>query len=269
FAAAGTSFGKRDTEVGQAGSKTSRPMFMAGIDLASTEGLTGGLAIGYAKGKDKFRGGIGETEVETTSVQAFVSAGQTIVFSGVAGYGWSNLDTRRSLTSLGLTATSSQEAKVWSLGAKVAAPMGFGGDSTLAPYAQIDMQRATIDAYSETGAGVAGLVVPKRTEETSALEAGAALTIPLATAGGGMTARLRAGWRYRLDGGGDEFATRLAGSPVAFLTSVQSPSRSAVHIGAALSGELAPNVTASASYRGLLSGDRGAHALQARVAFAF
>ncbi len=269
FAAAGETFGKRDAEVGQSGSKISRSTFMAGVDLASGEGLTGGLAIAYAQGKDKFRGGVGETEVETTSVQAFVSAGQGVVFTGVAGYGWSNLDTRRSLASLGRTATSSQDGKVWSLAARVAAPMAFGADNSLAPYAQIDMQRATIDAYSETGAGVAGLVAPRRKEDSSAVEAGATLTLPLAAAGGGLTARLRAGYRYRLDDGGDDFAVSLAGSPVAFLTSVQSQSRSAAHIGAALSGNLATNLTASASYRGLLSKDSNAHAVQARVALAF
>ena len=269
FAAAGTSFGERDAEVGQAGSKISRPTFMAGLDLAPTNGLTGGLAIGYAKGKDKFRGGVGETEVETTSVQAFASAGQTVVFSAVAGYGWNSVDTRRTLTALGRTATSSQDGKVWSLAAKVTAPMAFGGDNTIAPYAQVDVQRARIDAYTERGAGVAGLVVPKRTEESSAAEVGATLTLPLATAGGGLTARLRAGWRYRLDEGGDDFALSLAGSPVGFLTSVQSPSRSAAHIGAAITGMVASNITASASYRGLLSSDSSAHALQARVALAF
>ena len=47
------------------------------------------------------------------------------------------------------------------------------------------------------------------------------------------------------------------------------PSRSAAHIEAALSGNLAPNLTASAVYRGLLSGDGGAHTLQARLALAF
>jgi outer membrane autotransporter protein len=268
FAAAGTSFGERDATVGQAGSKISRPMFVAGVDLTLTDGLTGGLAIGYAKGKDEFNGGVGKTEVETTSVQAFASAGKTIVFSGVAGYGWNKLDSRRALTSLGSTATSSQDGKVWSLAAKVAAPIAIG-DKTLAPYAQIDMQRATIDAYSETGAGVAGLVVPERTEETSALEAGATFALPLATASGGMTVRLRAGWRYRLDAGADDFATNLVGSPVAFVTSVQSPSRSAAHVEAAVSGNLAPNLTASAGYRGLLSSDGSTHTLQARFALAF
>jgi len=268
FAEAGTSFGERDAKVGQAGSKISRPMFVTGIDMTSADGLTGGLAIGYAKAKDQFKGGVGQTEVETTSAQAFASAGKTIVFSGVAGYGWNKFNTRRALTSLGRTATSSQNGKVWSLAAKVAVPMAFG-KNTLAPYAQIDMQRATIDAYSETGAGVAGLVLPERTEKTSALEAGATLAVPLATAGAGMTARLQAGWRYRLDSGVDDFATNLVGSPVAFLTSVQSPSRSAAHIEATLSGNLAPNLTASAVYRGLLSGDGSAHTLQARLALAF
>ncbi|MDB5454074.1 MAG: autotransporter outer rane beta-barrel protein, partial [Caulobacteraceae bacterium] len=159
FATAGDSFGKRDAVIGQPRSKISRPWVLAGVDFGSGAGVRGGLGVGYAKGKDKVRGGFGKTDVETTSVQAFVSTGQKVVVSAVAGYGWNKFDTQRNIASLGRTASSSHDGKVWALGAKVSAPLTLNSNLNISPYGQVDMQHARIKAYSETGAGSVGLVV--------------------------------------------------------------------------------------------------------------
>jgi uncharacterized protein with beta-barrel porin domain len=264
FATAGHSFGTRDADVGQARSRISRPWVLAGVDFGSA-GFRGGLGIGYANGEDKFRGGVGKTEVETTSVHAFVSTGDTVVLSAVAAYGWNEFDTQRNLASLAQTARSSHDGKVWSLGAKVSAPLTLS-NLNISPYGQIDMQHAKVDAYSETGAGSVGLVVPKRTDESTSIEAGAALALPIPMQGGGLTARLQAGWRYRVSGDSDDFATSFVGSPVAFQTNVLSPNRSAAHLSASITGKLAPNLTAAAGYRGLISKDTDVHALEVRLA---
>jgi outer membrane autotransporter protein len=264
FAAAGESFGERDGEVGQAGSKISRPWLMAGFDIGSG-GFTGGLAVAYAKGEDKFRGGAGGTDVETTSVHGFVSMGERVILTGVAGYGWNTFDTRRGLASLGSTAAASPDGEVWSLGAKVSAPFAAGNTMSISPYGQIDMQHASVDAYSETGVGSAGLVVPKRTLERTSLEAGAALTAPLSSQGGGLSARLQAGWRYRLQGDSEDFATSLVGSPVAFLTDVASSSRSAAHLRASITGNLSTNLSVAASYRALVGSRDSLQAVELRL----
>ena len=266
FISVGEAFGKRDTAAGQAGSKVSRPMVLGGVDFGFGAGARAGVAVGYANGKDKFRSGAGKTKAATTSVQGYVSAGSdSLVFTALAGYGWTSFDTTRNLAGVARTASSSHDGKVWSLGAKVSAPVAVGGAMTLSPYGRLDMQRATIDAYAETGAGAAGLVVPKRKDKTAAFEAGAGLTIPMGGEAGGVTARLLAGWRYRLDDDDDAFATAFAGSPTTFQTTVLSPGKSAARISAGLTANLGGNLSASAGYRGLIAKRADIHQVEVRL----
>lgn len=265
FLVGGEAFGRRDADPGQAGSKVSRPSVLGGVDFAVAEGARAGLALGYASGRDRFKDNIGRTRAKTTAVQAyFAGGGETLRVAAVAGYGWTDFDTTRNLSSLSRTATSSHQGKVWSLGARVEAPMPVG-DMTLSPYGQLDMQRATIDAYVETGAGAAGLVVPKRKEKTAGAEAGAALTLPFGGEAGAASLRLEAGYRYLLDDGKDTFAAALVGSPTTFQTQVLSPGRSAAHLGAAFNARLGENLTASAGYHGLIGKRADIHTVQVRL----
>lgn len=266
FLKVGDTFGKRDAQAGQAGSKISRPSIMGGVDYALSDNMRGGIAVGYADGKDKFRGGAGRTQAKTTSLQAYVtSASDSLVFTASAGYGWAKFDTRRNLSSIGRTATASPDGKVWSLAAKLSAPMALSGNATISPYGRFDVQHARIDGYSEAGAGAAGLVVPKHTDKNAAIEAGAAISLPLGPDAGAGSAWLQAGWRYLVEDGKDTFATNLSGSPVAFQTGILSPGKNSARVSAGLTGRLGENLTGTASYNGVLSKRTTNHALELRL----
>ena len=267
FAFLGDAFGSRDNSADQAGSKVSRPSILVGFDFAPGPGMSAGIGLGYADGREKFKGGMGKTEAKTTSGQAYLaSAGQGFVLSAVAGYGKTKFDIRRSLGSISRSASASPDGTVWSLGAKAAFPIAMSNNGSVSPYGLIDMQRASVDAYTETGAGAAGLVVAKRSEKNAAIEAGAELVTPLSGADG-LTVRLAAGWRHLLDDGADTIALNLVGSPVAFQTKILSPGKNAAHLAASIGGNLSPNMTLSAGYRGLLSSDSKVQALELRLTF--
>ena len=264
FAAVDTHWGQRDTRDGQAGSKVRRHSILAGVRYAWAPGTAAGVAVGYADGRDKFHGGRGETEAETTSIQAFVTAGEALRVTAVAGYGESDLDIERNLPSLGRTALSSPEAKVWAAAAKIQAPLQMATNMTLSPYAQLDGQRVRVDSYVESGAGAIGLVVPRHTYKTAATEVGATLALPFA----GGSARLQAGWRHLLESGAETLPLAFIGSPVGFTQRVAGPGRDSAHIDASISAALGERFTASAAYRGLF-GKRGeVHAVQVRLAYA-
>jgi hypothetical protein len=265
FAMIGDSFGDRDGSSDQAGSKVSRPWVLAGFDFAPSDAVRAGIGVGYAKGRDKFDGGAGRTQAKTTSLQGYIStAGTGLQVSAVAGYGKTKFDTTRSLGSLGRTAASSHDGKVWSVGAQAAYPIAVSENATLSPYGRIDAQKATIDAYTETGAASAGLVVGERKAKNTSLEAGVAYAVPVS---GALTARLQAGWRHALDDDGGPISLSLVGSPVAFQTSVNAPGKDAAHLAASIGGEIAPNLLLSAGYRGLLSKESKIQAVELRLTF--
>lgn len=263
FVGGGMVFGTRATDSATAGAKISRPYVIAGFDYGMG-GANVGLAVGYADGKDEFRNALGETNVQTTAVQAHISGGENVVFSAAVGYGWVDADSTRAITSLGRTATGAQDGRAMSIGAKVSVPLKLDGDSTIAPYGLIDYQTAKMDAYTETGANSVSLMVGAHKEKSSAAELGAAFEVPMG-AGGDTHIRLLAGYRYLLEDGKDTIETRFVGSAAAFNTLVRSPGINGVRVGANLAAKVSDNMFISAGYNGTISSRTKLHALEARL----
>lgn len=265
YAMIGSTFGKRDAFAEQVGSKTSRIAMQAGFDYGLADGLSAGLGVGYADGKDKFKNSVGKTDARTISVLTHIAAtSDGVSFAAVAGYGWNKFDTSRTLSSLSRTATASHDGKTWSLGAKVAVDLDLGNDVTVSPYGVFDTQHSKIDGYTEAGANAAGLIVPNQKVNDTGVEAGAALTVPLG-ADDTTVGRLQLGWRYLLNGGRDNVALRLVGSTVGFNGSVFSASNNTAHIGGSLESKFTDTLSGSIGYQGNISGRASNHAIEARL----
>ncbi|MBI2510652.1 MAG: autotransporter domain-containing protein [Opitutae bacterium] len=268
FVRLGSEFGRRSATDNQAGATISRPFVFAGVDRWLSSGAHGGFAIGYSDGRDSFENGLGHTNAKTTSLHAFASAALGgLALDAVAGYGWTALDQTRNLGSLGRAASASPDGSVWAVALKASRTVALANHNTLVPYALLDVQKATVDAYSETGAGAAGLVVSQRDTWSSAFEGGAALVVPIKTDAGHWTFRAQAGWRYLLEDGAARFGTRLAGSPIAFSTEIDGPGRSSAHVETGIDGQLSDSVRLSFGYRGDLGASaQTVHAIEARLA---
>lgn len=255
FLRGGQEFGDRDSNANQAGSSISRPFVLAGVDYRLSEQTRGGFALGYADAKDDFDGGVGRTKSKTTAIQAFLStqAGASdIRLDGAAGYGWSQGDSTRSIASLGRTATGSPDGTVWSATLRASRLITLANQSLLEPYALLDAQEATVDAYSETGAGSTGLVYSKRTSWNSALEVGATLIVPIKTDSGALTARARIGWHHLLEDGADTFSTRMIGLPTAFETQIDGIGANAARVELSMTAKTKDGVLATLGYRGMV-----------------
>jgi hypothetical protein len=254
FFRGGNGFGKRSNDANQAGSSSSRPFVLAGVDWRLSDNCRGGLALGYADARDTFDAGLGKTKTKTTSLHAFLSdeLGDTgVVVDAVAGYGWSDVNSTRVIPSLARTAVAMPTGNAWAVTLKASKVMALG-NSTLIPYAMLDRQEGSVDAYTEVSAASVGLMIPKRDTANSAIEGGATLVHRVQAGPGNLTFRLQAGWHYLLEDGGETFAAHLVGSPVAFGTVVAGPGRSAAHVEASLTHVNAGGLMASLGYRGLL-----------------
>ena len=268
FIDGGSAFGKRSAYADQAGSSVTRPFILGGVDYRFDPQASAGLAVGYADGLDKFDNNAGRTKSKTTGINGYISAGMggSVVFSAAGGYGWTKYTTTRTISSLSRTASSSHNGSVWTLGAKVAAPFAIDNGATISPYASVDSQSATIDAYTETGANSVNLIVPQIKVKESASELGAAFRVPMGSGDTGVTANLTAGWRYLLNKGSGSFNTALQGSPnVAFNNLILSPGKNSAHLAANLSTVISGNLSGSIGYEGFISSRRSLHAIEARL----
>ncbi len=262
FVIVGKGFGARKGNEFQSASKVSQPFLVTGLDIPVGEGASLGLAFGLADGKDKFKDGVGQTDAKTTSLSAYVSAGgDAIRVTGLIGYGWNEYETTRSLASLGRRATSEHDGSVWAIGAKASMPMSLGGGA-VTPYAAVDYQSASVDAYQEAGASSLGLTVPKHKSKNAGLELGATALVGDTAATHG---RLQLGYRMVLDDARDTLAVSLIGSPATFPVEVLSQGASAIRASASVVGRLAPGATLSAGYRGLFSQRTDNHAVEVRL----
>lgn len=273
FLRIGDEFGDRDASENQFGSSVSHPFALAGVEWQVGPNTHLGGTIGYATGKDEFDGGIGETEVKTTAISGFVTFGlgdSGITLDAMTGYGWSSIDTTRHLSTLSRTATGSPDGAVWNAMIRATTSMAAGSNSRLVPYLLADVQKAEADAYMESGAGAANLVVKDREQWGSALEAGVAWIMQPSSGNTGLFLRLQGGWRYLMDDGGASFGTRLEGSPVAFSTHLDGLEINSFRVEVAADWALSSGSMLTFGYRGLLaSGSQQLHTLEAGFAMKF
>lgn len=277
FVRVGDEFGERDASENQLASSVTHPFVLAGLEHQVGPSTRLGGTLGYATGKDEFESGAngadaGETEVKTTALSGFVSFGlgdSGLTVDAMAGYGWSSIDTTRHLTSLARTAMGSPDGTVWSGALRATQSFAAGNNSRLIPYFLADIQKAEADAYSETGAGAANLVVKDREMWGSALEAGATFVVKPAAASG-LFFRLQAGWRYLLDNGGSNSGVRFEGSPLYFSTYSDGLERNSLRLELAADWVLGNGGTLTLGYRGLLSsGSQSLHTLEAGYSMKF
>jgi hypothetical protein len=271
FIRAGNEFGDRSASPNQLGSSISRWFTLLGADMQLGPSTRAGLALGFADGKDDFDNGYGDTKVKTTALQGYLSFGfgdSGLFLDATGGYGATSGDTTRNLTSLMRTATASPDGNVWSGALRLSKAFGGAGKVAFVPYAFVDVQKASVDDYSETGATAADLVVEGHELWSSAFEAGTSVVIPLQAGGGGMSFRLQAGWHYLMEDGAGSTSTWLEGSPLGFTTEFDGQQKSTARVAATFEAAVGNGMLITLGYRGLLGGD-AQHAVEAGLAFRF
>jgi uncharacterized protein with beta-barrel porin domain len=229
---------------------------LVGLDYQVGPSTRIGGTLGYSSGKDELDDSRGETAVKTTAISGFVTFGlgeSGITVDAMAGYGWSSIDTTRNLTTLARMATGSTDGAVWSAALRASKAFASGSHSQLIPYLLIDGQKAEADAYTESGAGAASLVVKDREMWGSALEGGAAWVTGPQSGGPGLYFRLQGAWRYLLDDGSSSSAPGLLDRPFGFTTRYDGLETNSFRLEAAADWVLQNGGIITLGYRGLLA----------------
>ncbi|HVZ63628.1 MAG TPA: autotransporter domain-containing protein [Lacunisphaera sp.] len=269
FVRGGDGFGHRPTTANQIGSSISRPFFTVGADYQAGPGTRLGLAFDHASARDSFRDGAGKSTAKTDAIQGFFAfdMGESgLRLDGTAAYGWSRIDTTRNLTSLGRTATASPDGKAWGAALRASQPHALSGALRLVPYLLLDVQKATLDGYSETGAASVDLTVRGHDMWNSAFEAGTSLDYSTGANAGGITFRLQVGWHHLLVDGSGSTATWLAGSPLGFTTVFDGARKNTLRLEGSANVAVGDGWLGALGYRGLLgSGGETTSVIEARV----
>lgn len=139
----------------------------AGVDYRFTPQLTAGFGVGY--GRDVTEAGSNDTEsrAEAFSLAAYGSYRPVPGFflDGLAGYSTMTFDSVRYVTTTGEFATGSRGGD--QLFASLSAGYEFRNEGLLiSPYGRLSGSHSTLDAFTETGAGMWNLIYGQQTIDT-------------------------------------------------------------------------------------------------------
>ncbi len=258
----------------QAGYDYRGPSITGGVSYAVTSNLEIGAALGYsslaASVEDR------RAQAETSGVTGLVfgryrNGGFYGDFVGGATAMRSSHDRRIEIGALGLQAKGATEGLQWGVTARAGydLPLMESG-LTIGPFAQIRSLRQSYDAFRETGAGTADLLMEKQSETSTAGRIGLRLAGSFAAGGAVVTPSLAVGVERRFGEGSRDVASAFAGAPEAsFSTVVEGGARSFAVVEAGLGARLAPNLRIEAAYEGRFGAGERDHALLARLNFEF
>jgi outer membrane autotransporter protein len=139
-----------------------------GADKQVTQSLALGLGVGYGHDASDIGRHGSHSSVDSYNVAAYGSyqPGDSTYVDALAGYQWLQFDARRYVTDNGGTVRGSRDGKQWF----ASFSMGYqhqADDMLLTPYGRLDLARATLDGYTETGDDVFALRYEVQTVKTS------------------------------------------------------------------------------------------------------
>ncbi|MHB1056908.1 MAG: putative Ig domain-containing protein [Rhodanobacter sp.] len=139
-----------------------------GADKQVTQALALGLGVGYGHDASDIGQHGSRSTVDGYNIAAYGSyqPGESTYVDALAGYQWLQFDARRFVTDNGNTVRGSRDGKQWFASLSV----GYrhqADDMLLTPYGRLDLARATLDGYTETGDAVYALNYRSQTVKTS------------------------------------------------------------------------------------------------------
>ncbi|UWU81241.1 autotransporter domain-containing protein [Bradyrhizobium huanghuaihaiense] len=239
-----------------------------GADLWHMPGFTAGVAVGASTGQLRIAGRADRIEANAghAGVYARGEAGGFNVASAIS-YSFAALDSSRTISFLGETATASSRANTFAVSLGIARPFAAGWGFTAEPFAKADWYATRQGSLSETGApGVNQLVRPGSFDVgygTLGLRANQRVTMP-----NGHAAQLGATFavRHEFTGSAATTTAALEGAPgIPFAITGVERARTVALTGAELRWDLKAATSLKASYEGAFASGYDRHTLRGLV----
>ena len=246
--------GERD---GDDGYKFETTGLSAGVDYRFSRAFAIGLGMGYGRDVSDIgdNGSRSTGKAYTAGLYATYHPGQDYFIDGLVGYQWLSFDSQRYLTSGGGFATGERDGGQFL--ASVSAGKKFEIEQwQISPYARLDVARATLDAFTESGDPSSALHYGEQDISTTTGNLGLTLNYKFATDFGLVSPQLRL--EYQHDFQGDSSITMnyadLFGGPF-YHTSIDGMGKDRFVLGLGVNVQTVQDFAVRLEYRGLLGSD--------------
>jgi outer membrane autotransporter protein len=195
--------GNQDGRDGSAGTDFETDGVSIGADFRVNDAFALGGGIGYGRDDSNIgeNGTRSEGDALTLAMYASYSPGNTFFVDGLLGYQRLTYDLRRFVTSNQGMVQGSRDGTQW-FGSISAGADITRGDMQFTPYARVDVARATLDRYTETGDPIYALQYGELDVETTTGNLGLRVDFRNEVSWGVFTPKLRLEYQHDFDGNG-------------------------------------------------------------------
>ncbi|MER8753113.1 putative Ig domain-containing protein [Mesorhizobium sp. M1050] len=246
--------GERD---GDDGYKFETTGLSAGVDYRLNRAFAIGLGIGYGHDVSDIgdNGSRSTGKAYTAGLYASYHPGQDYFIDGLVGYQWLSFDSQRYLTSGGGFATGERDGGQWF--ASVSAGRKFEiQEWQISPYARLDIAKATLDAFAESGDPSSALHYGEQDISTTTGNLGLTLAYGFAADFGVVSPQVRI--EYQHDFQGDSAITMnyadMFGGPI-YHTSIDGLGKDRFMLGLGVNVQTVQDFNVRLEYRGLFGSD--------------
>ena len=243
-------------------------------DLDSLGGGYAGVSVSYASSsidsKDNLKSIDGETyQANIYATKKYVS---NWFVDGLAGFGYHQFDTSRSIPSGASTATGDFDGQTYMarLGAGKSMALGQSARLILTPSASLTYSYSNFADYTETGAGALNLAVQQDSTQQLKSNLGASLGYGFTTAKGTLIKpAVHAAWIYDFIGDSQSDTSSFTSGGPTFATKGLRPERNAVDLGANVDIYGTQNIDLMLQYDFEKRNDYSAHSGGVRLRYNF
>lgn len=273
YAAWAQGFGQWNTADGTGNSATvdsSLGGFLAGGDFTSNN-VTFGLAAGYASASAEVDDRLSSADADTVILAAYAGASfDALRLRAGASYGWSDIDTSRTVSMLSLTENplGSYDGSTANVFVEAGYALEFGGVA-VEPFAQMAWSWIDTDGFSETGALASGLVSSGLSYDVPYSTLGLRLATSFAMGGGTVTPHASLAWRHAYGDVTPELGMSFASTGTAFTVAGAPIAEDSFLFGAGVDIGVSENLTLNVGYEGQFAGDVDTNAIRGGLTYRF
>ncbi len=244
--------------------------FLAGGDVTSGN-VTFGLAAGYASASLDVDGRRSSADADTVILAAYAGANfDAFRLRGGASYGWSDIDTTRSVAMLSLfeNPLGSYDGSTANIFVEAAYAVEAGGVA-FEPFAQMAWSWIDTDSFTETGAFTSGLASSGLSYDVPYSTLGLRLATTLAMGGGTVTPHASLAWRHAYGDITPELGMSFASTGTAFTVAGAPIAEDSLVLGAGIDVAVGEKVRLNLGYEGQFASDVNTSAIKGGFTYRF
>lgn len=244
--------------------------FLAGGDVTSGN-YTFGLAAGYASASLDVDDRLSSADADTVLLAAYAGASfDAFRLRGGASYGWSSIDTTRSVAMLSLVENplGSYDGSTANIFVEAAYAVEAGGIA-FEPFAQMAWSWIDTDSFTETGAFTSGLASSGLSYDVPYSTLGLRVATTLAMGEGTVTPHASLAWRHAYGDITPELGMTFASTGTAFTVAGAPIAEDSFLFGAGIDIAVGDNVLLNVGYEGQYASDVNSNAIKGGFTYRF